>query len=470
MLASAACGDDGRNYDVPNTNWSVRLVAAQHTGQPVMRIRVNDSFEWPMMGDDDSPDAISYRIRLRDGDTRVDGVGWVDEASRRGVAVMVSAWTTGDLAIDPMADEDRIKPRATALAEVLKDTTGTTIGDLQALFDEADKVDVARGTTARLDERSRVGSYRLELIPFYAGDTLSYNGDNEHTPAPTELAWGTPLNSFPGCADGITAEQCVRDRVEAFGTILCDARTETNMVRFPELCDQITQRLAREVDEPEVVCALPDDTGVSASFFNPRTDVVSINGGHILAGFDGDAAMLHQLEHGQALADSRLSNLVLVRGAEDDFSRSLLAGRTAADAGDFDEARLQADKLVAAATILSQSESVGASELIDSECRALFTTLESADLFGYPDFGNAWLFGTLINGIGELAALRRDYFLAADSPAVTGPLCGCMQLAADWIEQRPDVQAGLSETMVSADPEISATDLIDGLSASYCGS
>jgi len=466
----AACGGDGPNYDVPNSNWSVRLVAAQHTGQPLMRIRVNDAFEWPTIDANDSSEPIAYQVRLHD-DTgaTVDGVGWVDEQSRRGVAVIVSDWVVGELTIDPVADEARIKPRATALAEVLRDTSGTTVGDLATLFGEADKVTLDRTLSARLDERARVESYSLELVPYFDGAQLSHNSDNRNSPLGIQLEWGTPLTSFPGCADGSTAEDCVRSRVEAFGTILCDARTETNMARFPELCTQIEQRLARKVQDPAILCALPDDTSVSASDYDPTSDVGSINGGHILAGFDGDSAIMHQLSHAQAWTDNRLSNLALVRGAEGDFARALAAGHAAVDANDYDEARLQADKLLSAALTLSQSEEIGAGERIDSECQALFTTIESADLFGYPDFGNAWLFGTIINGVAELAGLRRDYYLPAESFAVTGALCSCMNLAADWLDQRSDVQTGLSQTFVSTDPPVTATDLIDGLAASYCG-
>lgn len=467
-LCWTACGGDEGKYDVPNKRWSVRLVAAQHTGQPLMRIRVNDGFEWPLRGDDEP---ILYQVRLTD-DTgaRIDGVGWVDEASRRGVVVMVSDWVIGELAVDTSADDERVGARRTALSELAADTTGTTVSDLEKLFDLAETIDVGRGAGGRMDERTLPTTYELELVPYFDGAELSHEGGNKHTPQPIALDWGQPLSDFPGCAEGIMPIDCVRNRIDSFGTILCDERTEANTPRFPELCTQVSERLERQIAEPDIACALPDESGVTASIYDPVNDAGTINGGHVLAGFDGDAAFMHQLSHAQSLTENQLMELVNVRKADGEIIAALAAGRAAAANNDYDTARAEADKLVAAARTLLESELVAAAEMADSECRALVTTMEAADLFGYPEFGDAWLFGAIINGVAELSGLRRDYYQPMDSPAVTGQLCGCMSLVADWVEQRPSVYDGLSQTIVSASNPVTAVELIDGLAASYCGS
>ena|GEM_PF-4062268 len=467
-LAWGACGGDDKDYGVANNRWSVRLVAAQHTGQPLMRIRVNDGFDWPLMADDQP---IAYSVRLTD-DTGVvvDGVGWVDEASRRGVVVIVSDRVIGELAIDSTADGARIEARRTALSGVAADTTGTTVADLNKLFDTAETIDLSRGLGQRMDERTRVSGYQLELVPYFDGAELSSAAGNTHTPQTIALDWSQPLSDFPGCAEGVMPVDCVRDRVDAFATILCQERTEAGTLRFPELCARATEHLDRQPTDPDIVCALPDDSGVTAGLYDPVGDAGVLNGGHILAGFDGDAAFMHQLSHAQSLAENQLTDLVNVRKADADFVTALAAGRTAAAGGDYDTARTEADKLVTAARTLLDAELAAAAEIADSECRALVTTLEAADLFGYPDFGDAWLFGTIINGVSELAGLRRDYYQPVGSDAVAGQLCSCMVLVADWVEQRPDVHDGLSQTTISATSPVTATELIDGLAASYCGS
>lgn len=462
----AACGGDERSeYDIPGGSWSVRLVAAQHAGQPLMRVRIGDTFAWPTV--DELP--IEYRVRVRtDTGDVIDAATYVDAGSRRGLAMVLSAAVLGELAVDSTADEARLKARSTALANVIADTTGTTVGDLALLFDQADDVGLARGISARLDERGRVADYELELIPTFAGEELA-GANGRHTPSVIQLAWGTPLSTIPGCDSGTTAEQCARQRVVEFAALLCSARDGEGVQRLPGECTTMQERLARETPEPVIACALPDDSGLSATTFDPVIDTATINGGHLLAGSDGDSAILHQLVHAKALGDGELASYRVVVAAERDFAAALSSGRAAVDAGDYAGARAQADKLVAAATTLAASEEEAAGQLLDTECRALLTTIDNADLFGYPDFGDAWLQGTIVDGLAEMAALRRDFYVPMDSGVVLGQLCGCASQVADWLDARPDVDSGMRRLTIAADPALSAREFVDGLAASYCG-
>lgn len=442
--------------------WSVQMIAAPHIGDPLLRVDISREFPWPAPRDGVP---IRYQVLLQPPGQRAAQAGWIT-ADERFLVISSSAAAADDLTATPEQDARRRAAREATREALLKSlgSEGSPVPRNAATLAAALVRRYAAGVEWRVNERWAFMRYAVYLRPF-AGDRALARQEGPKRATPSKYKWGQVVDDAKDGCNGKKPDECAREKLVKFKDRVCDAKNADQSPRFAKECEELKRMLAKPTPEPRIECDIPSDKGVTAGVTD--TDgTITLNGDALLTDPCPETIVFHELKHSLELQDPALyPNLKKLRDAEKRGQKAQ-EDLNAPGASEAQKANAR-DRLARAMIDIMAVEKQGGTELLQTECNALFAILDNGDFFNYPGEGLPCVKAGIKNMIGELAGIRKMFALPLKDPA--GPLCKCFTKMNEYVLAHADVKANLEKDVFAPGKSGRSTaEMLDTLTATYC--
>lgn len=445
----------GVSYDVPKEMWRVKLVPATHSGTPLLRVTIDQSFPWPEpVGE--PPQTVHYRITLlRPNEKPIKDVGYLTADDRVETIMIVSSLLAATLNLSPDKGEREMqKP---------KPAPEDTVDWFQAIIRNYIMETLSK-------ERAAVADYEIDLVP-YAGDRGLLRQEIEPKEAdPPKYTWGEEVTDKEDPCKGKKPEVCALEKLKEMKERICNAKKPDGTRRFEKECELLETMLRKNPPEPEIACNLLG--GAAGGLTDVLTGVIALNGEYLLTeGVCAEAALLHELQHVIDRNEGKKENIKKLRDAEKRAKKALDDGRKAKATGDKTALGKAAVEFAKAEADIEKVQAEAGRELIEDECRAFFFTIENGDFFGYPGKGNDWMAENIKNMVGELFGIALQFNTLENLP-MKRALCKCFTKIRDWVNrgENAKIKEKLDKKSVTMGLGISVpvNKLIDRSISLYC--
>ncbi len=470
--STAPVSNIGNLYHIPDELWHVELVPAQHYNDPQIYVSIDQAFQWPVAPGTSDP--VYYRVNVFYPDGSIKDAGRITTGERFALIWVLPDRIAAQLELTAEQDQQNITANRALLEQLLEQPPAETANGLKQQFEQLNAASPLRDIARDLEIREQALEYSIEILPFAGDRGLLRQEAPRRQPQRLRFTWGRAGQQLQApCNNQMTPEACVRLRIQRFRDQICNARNAAGQPRFPAQCAKLTTMLNRAPSGFVAACTIPNSSGVSAGFHDPSTDTITLNGDNFLTGICPEATIWHELTHALDLAAGRNNAIRRLREAENRLKDADRRGARAIEDGNLVEARRQLRLYRQAELDIFELERTAGREMIETECRALFATIEQSDLFGYPgQVGLAWMKENISGMVGELANIRRMFNLAFGSPPVTGPLCTCSRRILAYVDDpaHNDIKANFQQQIIRPPPRrLTMYEMMNGLTRVYCG-
>lgn len=462
--------DSDKQYLVPDNLWSVELVAGQHSAHPQIYVTIDESYSWPSSEQQALP--VHYRVNVYYPDGKILDAGRITADERFAMIWVLPDYLADDLELAPQQDQETIAANRRQRGALLEQPIPESLEGITTEFAQWQTITPRYTLDWQINARTQVRDYQVSIEPYSGDRGLVRQEAPFKQPQQPRFTWGRVGQQLAvPCNNTMTPEACVELRLQRFRDQVCNAQTTAGQPLYPQQCRKLREFLSRQPSGFVAACTIPVDDGVIGGFYNPADDNITLNGDYFLTGICPEATVWHELSHALDKAAGRMDAITRLKQAEDRLKDADRRGAQAVEDGRLDEARRQLRRYRQAELDIFEIERRAGREQIETECRALFATIDQSPLFGYPGAaGLPWMKENIISMVGELSAIRSRFNLAIGSPPVKGPMCSCFRRMLQFVDDPANaaVKTNYLQDVIKPGSRITKYRLLSGLTGVYC--